>query len=230
MYREEIAYLMECADTNKDGLLDYKEFTERFHQPAESIGFHLCVLIVHLSDHLPQDRRLERFKCSPQGRELMEHFQHNMGCIEILGKSKRIERVYFEVKESWLQQWEEAQIQESKRNFLHSVEMGSHKKKLEGFVSFCEDTIFEVNTDNKPRTPLTCPYSVVHDSIIIQYGCSKCFSTSAFFRWTIWTVSVAQRMWNWRCGPNSTAINTPRLYSCSHSMCSCNDHNIQCIQ
>lgn len=145
-YREEIAYLMECADTNKDGLLDYKEFTERFHQPAESIGFHLCVLIVHLSDHLPQDRRLERFKCSPQGRELMEHFQCNMGCIEILGKSKRIERVYFEVKESWLQQWEEAQIQESKWTFLQSVEMGSQKKKLEGFISFCEDTIFEVST------------------------------------------------------------------------------------
>ena len=176
-YREEIAYLMECADTNKDGLLDYKEFTERFHQPAESIGFHLCVLIVHLSDHLPQDRRLEQFKCSPQGRELMEHFQHNMGCIEILGKSKRIERVYFEVKESWLQQWEEAQIQESKRNFLHSVEMGSQKKKLEGFVSFCEDTIFEVSADSKPRTPLAWPYAVIHDSIMIQYGCSKCFLT-----------------------------------------------------
>jgi len=67
LYREEIVYLMECADTNKDGLLDYKEFTERFHQPAESIGFHLCVLIVHLLDHLPQDRRLECFKYSPQG-------------------------------------------------------------------------------------------------------------------------------------------------------------------
>ena len=36
--REEIAYLMDCADTNKDGLLDYTEFTERFHQPAENIG------------------------------------------------------------------------------------------------------------------------------------------------------------------------------------------------
>ena len=29
---------MDCADTNKDGLLDYTEFTERFHQPAENIG------------------------------------------------------------------------------------------------------------------------------------------------------------------------------------------------
>ena len=36
--RDEIAYLMECADTNNDGLLDYMEFTERFHQPAENIG------------------------------------------------------------------------------------------------------------------------------------------------------------------------------------------------
>ena len=75
----------------------------------------------------------------------MEHFERNMGCIEILGKSKRIERVYFEVKESRLKQWDEPQIQESRRNFLHSVEMGSQKRKLQGFVSFCEDTIFEVS-------------------------------------------------------------------------------------
>ena len=51
---------MECADLNNDGLLDYMEFTERFHQPAENIGFHLCVLIVHLTDHLPNDKRIDR--------------------------------------------------------------------------------------------------------------------------------------------------------------------------
>ena len=102
---------MECADTNKDGLLDYSEFTERFHHPAENIGFHLCVLLVHLSEHLPHDKRLERFRQVPQGKGLMEHFQKNMGCIEILGKSKRIERVYFEVKGSRMWQWEETQIQ-----------------------------------------------------------------------------------------------------------------------
>lgn len=136
---------MECADLNHDGLLDYMEFAERFHQPAESIGFHLCVLIVHLSDHLPDDKRLESFKKMPQGKEMMEHFAENMGCIEILGKSGKIERVYFEVKKERLMQWEEAQIQESRRNFLHSVELGSQKNKLQGFVSFCEDTIFEVS-------------------------------------------------------------------------------------
>ena len=53
---------MECADLNKDGLLDYMEFTERFHQPAKSIGLHLCVLIVNLSDLLPSDPRLTAFK------------------------------------------------------------------------------------------------------------------------------------------------------------------------
>ena len=36
--REEIDYLMQCADTNKDGMLDYMEFTERFHTPAKNIG------------------------------------------------------------------------------------------------------------------------------------------------------------------------------------------------
>ena len=40
-------------------------------------------------------------------------------------------------------------LQESRRNFLHSVEMGSHKKKLEGFMSFCEDTIFEMDYADK---------------------------------------------------------------------------------
>lgn len=60
--REEIAYLMDCADLNKDGFLDYMEFTERFHQPAKNIGFHLCVLLVHLSDLLPSESRLTALK------------------------------------------------------------------------------------------------------------------------------------------------------------------------
>ena len=45
-----------------------------------------------------------------KGRELMEHFEQGMGSIEIQGKSGRIERVYFEVKQSRLAQWNEAQI------------------------------------------------------------------------------------------------------------------------
>lgn len=41
----------------------------------------------------------------------MEHFEECMGCIEIQGKSGHIERVYFEVKQSRLIQWNETQIQ-----------------------------------------------------------------------------------------------------------------------
>ena len=67
-----------------------------------------------------------------------------MGCIEIQGKSGRIERVYFEVKATRVKQWDEAQIQVSRRFFLHSVEMGSQKNKLLGFMTFCDETIFEV--------------------------------------------------------------------------------------
>lgn len=63
-----------------------------------------------------------------------------------MGKSGRIERVYFEVKDSRLKQWHETQILQSRRSFLHSVEMGSQKNKLKGFMSFCDETIFEVCT------------------------------------------------------------------------------------
>lgn len=43
---------MHCADTNQDGMLDYMEFTERFHIPAKNIGEdgfasynqHVCIL------------------------------------------------------------------------------------------------------------------------------------------------------------------------------------------
>ena len=36
--REEIDYMMDCADLDRDGRLDYMEFTHRFHTPAEQIG------------------------------------------------------------------------------------------------------------------------------------------------------------------------------------------------
>ena len=40
----------------------------------------------------------------------MEHFELGMGSIEIQGKSGRIEKVYFDVKQSRLAQWNETQI------------------------------------------------------------------------------------------------------------------------
>lgn len=62
-----------------------------------------------------------------------------------MGSSKRIERVYFEIKESNIEQWEKPQIKESKRAFFYSiVTEGGDKEKLEAFVNFCEDAIFEM--------------------------------------------------------------------------------------
>lgn len=61
------------------------------------------------------------------------------------GSSKRIERVYFEIKESNIEQWEKPQIKESKRAFFYSiVTEGGDKEKLEAFINFCEDAIFEM--------------------------------------------------------------------------------------
>ena len=141
----EIEYLMDCADSNHDGILDYAEFTARFHQPAQDIGFHLCVLIVQLSECLPQDKRLKQFRTSPAAIELMEHFKNCMGCVEIVGKSQRVERLYFELQEDHRRQWENPQIQEAYKEFLHSADMRSQRSKLADFVEFCEDTIYEID-------------------------------------------------------------------------------------
>lgn len=75
----------------------------------------------------------------------MNYFEPFLGRIEILGSSKKIERVYFEIKESNIEQWEKPQIKESKRAFFYSiVTEGGDKEKLEAFVNFCEDAIFEM--------------------------------------------------------------------------------------
>ena len=35
---DEIDYLLKCADRNNDGRIDFNEFSERFHGPAQDIG------------------------------------------------------------------------------------------------------------------------------------------------------------------------------------------------
>lgn len=44
---------------------------------------------------------------------VLNYFEKFLGRIEILGGSKRIERVYFEIKESNIEQWEKPQIKVS---------------------------------------------------------------------------------------------------------------------
>ncbi|XP_052827801.1 ryanodine receptor isoform X7 [Octopus bimaculoides] len=140
---EEIDYIMMCVDVDQDGKVDYDEFTERFHNPAKDIGFTMAVLLTNLSEHSPNDPRLERFL--EKARSVLDYFKPYLGRIEIMGSANRIERIYFEIKQSQIDQWEKPQIKESKRSFLHSViNEGGDKEKLESFVNFCEDTIFEM--------------------------------------------------------------------------------------
>ncbi|XP_035212318.1 ryanodine receptor-like isoform X2 [Stegodyphus dumicola] len=140
---DEIQYLMGCCEPNHDGLIDYREFTERFHNPAKDIGFNLAVLLTNLSEHMPNDPRLSRFL--ETASSVLNYFEPFLGRIEILGGANRIERVYFEIKESTIDQWEKPQIKESKRAFFYSiVTEGGDKGKLEAFVNFCEDAIFEM--------------------------------------------------------------------------------------
>ncbi|TNN17701.1 Ryanodine receptor isoform 2 [Schistosoma japonicum] len=140
---EEINYIIACVDNNADGRVDFKEFTERFYNPAEDIGFNLALLLTNLSEHVPSDPRLERLIGKARG--VLDVFEPHLGRIEITGSNGRIERVYFEIRQQHIDQWEAPQIKESKRSFLHSVvgESGD-KEKLECFVNFCEDTIFEM--------------------------------------------------------------------------------------
>lgn len=141
--KEEIEFLMECCEPNHDGLIDYLEFTERFHNPAKEIGFNLAVLLTNLNEHMPGDVRLSRFL--EIAASVLNYFEPYLGRIEILGSSSRVERVYFEIQETTLNQWGKPQIRESKQAFLYNVvNEGGDKEKLEMFVDFCEDAIFEM--------------------------------------------------------------------------------------
>ncbi|VDO61854.1 unnamed protein product [Heligmosomoides polygyrus] len=130
---EDITYLMMCTDVNNDGKVDYMEFTERFHNPARDIGFNLAVLLTNLKEHITNDPRLE--KIIEKAQTLLEYFDPFLGRIEIMGSSKRVEKIYFEIQES-----------DSKNSFLFNVlqDDGGDQGKLEAFINFCEDTIFEM--------------------------------------------------------------------------------------
>ncbi|XP_010779551.1 ryanodine receptor 2-like, partial [Notothenia coriiceps] len=141
--QSETEFLLSCAETDENELLDYEEFVERFHEPAKDIGFNVAVLLTNLSEHMPHDTRLQTFL--ELADSVLNYFQPYLGRIEIMGSAKRIERVYFEISESSRTQWEKPQVKESKRQFIFDVvNEGGEKEKMELFVNFCEDTIFEM--------------------------------------------------------------------------------------
>ncbi|XP_070696712.1 ryanodine receptor 2 [Pempheris klunzingeri] len=139
----ETQFLLSCTETDDSDLVNYEAFVDRFHEPAKDIGFSIAVLLTNLSEHMPNDSRLRTFlelaEC------VLTYFEPYLGRIEILGSGKRIERVYFEISESSRTQWEKPQVKESKRQFIFDVvNEGGEKEKMELFVNFCEDTIFEM--------------------------------------------------------------------------------------
>ncbi|XP_053365921.1 ryanodine receptor 2 [Clarias gariepinus] len=139
----EMEFLLSCAEMNESKLLDYRAFVARFHEPAKDIGFNVAVLLTNLSEHMPHDPRLRNFL--ELADSVLRYFQPHLGRIEIMGSGKRVERVYFEISESSRMQWEKPQVKESKRQFIFDiVNKGGEKEKMELFMSFCEDTIFEM--------------------------------------------------------------------------------------
>ncbi|KAL5285595.1 hypothetical protein ACFFRR_007348 [Megaselia abdita] len=139
---EEIEFLLACCERNHEGKIDYAAFVDIFHEPSTEIGFNLAVLLTNLSEHMPNEPRLARFL--ETAGSVLNYFEPFLGRIEIMGSSKRIERVYFEIKDTNIEQWEKPQIRESKKAFFYSIVTEGDKEKLEAFVNFCEDAIFEM--------------------------------------------------------------------------------------
>ncbi|KAK1793405.1 hypothetical protein P4O66_011783 [Electrophorus voltai] len=141
--QSEIEFLLSCAEADENDMFNYVEFVKRFHEPAKDIGFNVAVLLTNLSEHMPHDSRLATFLNLAES--VLNYFESFLGRIEIMGGAKRIERVYFEISESSRTQWEKPQVKESKRQFIFDVvNEGGESEKMELFVNFCEDTIFEM--------------------------------------------------------------------------------------
>ncbi|XP_068106648.1 ryanodine receptor 1 isoform X3 [Hyperolius riggenbachi] len=139
----EIQFLLSCSEADENEMINFEEFANRFQEPAKDIGFNVAVLLTNLSEHVPHDTRLQNFlelaDC------IINYFKPYLGKIEIMGAGKRIERIYFEISETNKAQWEMPQVKESKRQFIFDVvNEGGESEKMELFVNFCEDTIFEM--------------------------------------------------------------------------------------
>lgn len=150
--QSEIEFLLSCAETDENDMFNYEEFVDRFHEPAKDIGFNVAVLLTNLSEHMPHDSRLSTFL--DLAESVLSYFEPYLGRIEIMGSAKRIERVYFEISESSRTQWEKPQVKESKRQFIFDVvNEGGESEKMEMFVNFCEDTIFEMQLASQISEP-----------------------------------------------------------------------------
>ena len=74
---------------------------------------------------------------------VLNFFEAFLGRIEIKTADK-VERVYFEIDEANIEEWEKPQIRESKNAFFHVCISEGEGERMEQFVDFCEDAIFEM--------------------------------------------------------------------------------------
>lgn len=104
----EIQFLLSCSEADENEMINCEEFANRFQEPAREIGFNVAVLLTNLSEHVPHDPRLRNFL--ELAESILEYFRPYLGRIEIMGSSRRIERIYFEISETNRAQWEMPQV------------------------------------------------------------------------------------------------------------------------
>ena len=130
-----------CCEENHEGRIDYASFKETYYEPSKAIGFNFAVLLTNLSEHMTNDPRLAKFL--ETAASVLNFFEQFLGRIEIKTADK-VERVYFEIDEANIEQWEKPQIRESKNAFFHTCISEGEGERMEQFVDFCEDAIFEM--------------------------------------------------------------------------------------
>merc|ERR1719474_588312 len=138
---EEIEFLVSCTEEDHEGKIDYATFKETYYEPSKAIGFNMAVLLTNLSEHMTNDPRLAKFL--ETAASVLEFFEPYLGRIEIKTADK-VERVYFEIDEANIEEWEKPQIRESKNAFFHTCISEGEGERMEQFVDFCEDAIFEM--------------------------------------------------------------------------------------
>merc|ERR1712128_338374 len=138
---EEIEFLVCCTEEDHEGKIDYAAFKETYYEPSKAIGFNFAVLLTNLSEHMTNDPRLAKFL--ETAASVLNFFESFLGRIEIKTADK-VERVYFEIDEANIEEWEKPQIRESKNAFFHTCISEGEGERMEQFVDFCEDAIFEM--------------------------------------------------------------------------------------
>uniref|UniRef100_G3U9F3 Ryanodine receptor 1 n=1 Tax=Loxodonta africana TaxID=9785 RepID=G3U9F3_LOXAF len=129
----EIQFLLSCSEADENEMINCDEFANRFEEPARDIGFNVAVLLTNLSEHVPHDPRLRNFL--ELAESILEYFRPYLGRIEIMGASRRIERIYFEISETNRAQWEMPQV--SRPAHVHACSAGLPCAWLVLAYSFC---------------------------------------------------------------------------------------------